>query len=73
MKIRPKEYVSFNSLNSLNFLLIYTLLYLSHFIGIVMCTGVNYLDNNNCAPSFLSSLCEIRGDCYGPRYFSEGA
>ena len=31
------------------------------------------LDNNNCAPSFLRSLCEIRGDCFGPRYFSEGA
>ena len=32
-----------------------------------------YLDNNNCAPSFLRSLCEIGGDCFGPRYFSEGA
>ena len=31
------------------------------------------LDNNNCAPSFLRSLCEIGGDCFGPRYFSEGA
>ena len=29
-------------------------------------------DNNNCAPSFLRSLCEIGGDCFGPRYFSEG-
>ena len=32
-----------------------------------------YLDNNNCALSFLRSLCEIGGDCFGPRYFSEGA
>ena len=32
-----------------------------------------YLDNNNCAPSFLTSLCEIGGDCFGPRYFSEQA
>ena len=32
-----------------------------------------YLDNNNCTPSFLMSLCEIGGDCLGPRYFSEGA
>ena len=31
------------------------------------------LDNNNCPPSFLRSLCEIGGDCFGPRYFSEGA
>ena len=31
------------------------------------------LDNNNCAPSFLRSLREIGGDCFGPRYFSEGA
>ena len=31
------------------------------------------LNNNNCAPSFLRSLCEIGGDCLGPRYFSEGA
>ena len=23
-----------------------------------------YLDNNNCAPSFLRSLCEIGGDCF---------
>ena len=34
--------------------------------------GINKLDNNNCAPSFLRSLCEIGGDCFGPRYFSEG-
>ena len=34
---------------------------------------MQYLDNNNCAPSFLRSLCEIGGDCFGPRYFSEGA
>ena len=34
---------------------------------------VRYLDNNNCAPSFLRSLCEIGGDFFGPRYFSEGA
>ena len=33
----------------------------------------DYLDNNNCAPSFLRSLCEIGGDCFGPRYFSGGA
>ena len=32
-----------------------------------------YLDNNNCPPSFLRSLCEIGGDCFGPRNFSEGA
>ena len=31
------------------------------------------LDNNNCAPSFLRSLCKIGGDCFGLRYFSEGA
>ena len=30
-----------------------------------------WLDNNNCTPSFLRSLCEIGGDCFGPRYFSE--
>ena len=30
------------------------------------------LYNNNSAPSFLRSLCEIGGDCFGPRYFSEG-
>ena len=35
--------------------------------------NVAYIDNNNCAPSFLRSLCEIGGDCFGPRYFSEGA
>ena len=29
-------------------------------------------DNNNCASSLLRSLCEIGGDCFGPRYFSEG-
>ena len=29
------------------------------------------LDNNKCAPSFLKSLCEIGGDCFGLRYFSE--
>ena len=28
------------------------------------------LDNNNCASSVLRSLCEIRGFCLGPRYFS---
>ena len=34
----------------------------------------HYLDNNKCAPSFLRSLCEIGGDCFGSRtYFSEGA
>ena len=33
----------------------------------------DWIDNNNCAPSFLRSLCEIGGDCFGPRYFSEGA
>ena len=32
-----------------------------------------YLDNNNCPRSFLRSLCEIGGDCFGLRYFSEGA
>ena len=32
-----------------------------------------YLDNNNCASSFLRSLCEIGGGCFGSRYFSEGA
>ena len=31
------------------------------------------LDNTNCAPSFLRSLCEIGGDCFGQGYFSEGA
>ena len=31
----------------------------------------DHLDNNNCAPSFSRSLCEIGGDCFGPRYFSE--
>ena len=31
------------------------------------------LDKNNYTPSFLRSLCEIGGDCFGPRYFSEGA
>ena len=31
----------------------------------------DYLDNNNCAPSFLRSLCEIGGDCFGPRYAPE--
>ena len=30
-------------------------------------------DNNNFAPSILSSLCEIVGFCFGPRYFSSGA
>ena len=34
--------------------------------------GVYELDNN-CAPSFLRLLCEIGGDCFEPRYFSEGA
>ena len=29
--------------------------------------------NNNCAPCFLRSLCEFGGDCFGLRYFSEGA
>ena len=33
----------------------------------------NDLDNNNCAPSFLRSLCQIGGDCFGPRYISEAA
>ena len=32
-----------------------------------------HLDNTNCAPSFLRSLCEIGGDCFGPGYFTEGA
>ena len=36
------------------------------------CRAQHYLDNNNYAPSFLRSLCEIGGDCFGPRYFSEG-
>ena len=33
------------------------------------------LANNNCAPSFLRSLCGIGGDCFGLSYmyFSEGA
>ena len=30
-------------------------------------------DNNNFAPSLFRSLCEIGGDCFGPRYFSSGA
>ena len=30
-------------------------------------------DNNNFAPSLFRSLCEFVGDCFGPRYFSEGA
>ena len=30
-------------------------------------------DNNNFAPSIFRSLCEFVGDCFGPRYFSEGA
>ena len=34
---------------------------------------IHYLDNNNCSPSFLTSFCEFGGDCFGPRYFSEGA
>ena len=29
--------------------------------------------NNNYAPSFLRSLCEIGGDCFGPRYFFWGS
>ena len=29
-------------------------------------------DNNNFAPSIFWSLCEFVGDCFGPRYFSEG-
>ena len=29
--------------------------------------------NNNFAPSIFRSLCEFVGDCFGPRYFSEGA
>ena len=29
----------------------------------------NYLDNNNCTPSFFRSFCEIWGDCFGPSYF----
>ena len=40
-------------------------------------TDNNYLDNNNwvvvVVPSFLRSLCEFGGDCFGPRYLSEGA
>ena len=32
-----------------------------------------YVDNDNCTPSFLRSLCEFGGDCFGPRYFSEGS
>ena len=27
----------------------------------------------NCSPSFLRSFCGMGGDCFGPRYFSEGA
>ena len=30
-------------------------------------------DNNNFAPSLFLSSCEIRDDCFGPRYFSVGA
>ena len=30
-------------------------------------------DNNNFPPSLFRSLCEIVGDCFGPRYFSSGA
>ena len=30
-------------------------------------------DNNNFAPSIFRSLCEFVGNCFGPRYFSEGA
>ena len=30
-------------------------------------------DNNNFAPSLFWSLCGFAGDCFGPRYFSEGA
>ena len=30
-------------------------------------------DNNNFAPSLFRSLCEFGGDCFEPRYFSEGA
>ena len=30
-----------------------------------------YLNNNYCSPSFLRSLCEIRLDCFGPRYFPD--
>ena len=30
-------------------------------------------DNNNFAPSIFRSLCEFVGDCFGPRYFFEGA
>ena len=29
-------------------------------------------DNNNFAPSFLQSLCEIGGDCLVSTYFSSG-
>ena len=34
---------------------------------------MKYVDNSNCALSFLRSLCEVGGDCFEPRYFSEGA
>ena len=30
----------------------------------------HYLDNNNCAPSFLRSLCEFWGDYFWPMYSS---
>ena len=30
-------------------------------------------DNNNFAPSVFLPLCELVGDCFGPRYFSSGA
>ena len=39
--------------------------------GIVKVAVIN--DNNNFAPSLFRSLCEFVGDCFGPRYFSEGA
>ena len=30
-------------------------------------------DNNNFAPFIFRSSCEFVGDCFGPRYFFEGA
>ena len=35
--------------------------------------GAKLLFRHYCAPSFLRSVCEIGGVCFGPGYFSEGA
>ena len=44
-----------------------------YFFNFVSCELLKqYVDNNNCAPPFVRSLCEIGGDYFGPRYFSEG-